>query len=272
MAFKLIVPIDFSPYSERLLQFAEILSNNTRCEIQIIHQIAGAVPALTDATSRSQILAHEKEQAKISINLLVQKCLTPGKKVTQLITDRKLLTVLKEIANSGKGDVVLTGLKGTGFIKKVLIGSEAQKMISELDTIIVAIPMMTALTSPKNLLVAVSPKFPLNHEKFGDVLQNLIQSVKSISFFSILKEDANEREVQDYMESLKSRYNPIFNVSSKILLKPEAFEEIKKEANLVDDAFLVLQKGSRTLTDQLFREYLTDKLIYDGSLPLIILP
>lgn len=35
---------------------------------------------------------------------------------------------------------------------------------------------------------------------------------------------------------------------------------------------LVVQKGSRLLTDQLFRQFLINELVYEGQTPLIVLP
>ena len=38
------------------------------------------------------------------------------------------------------------------------------------------------------------------------------------------------------------------------------------------DEMLIVQKGSRLLTDQLFRRFLINELVYEGQTPLIVLP
>ncbi|MNE57231.1 hypothetical protein D3C80_1521830 [compost metagenome] len=63
-----------------------------------------------------------------------------------------------------------------------------------------------------------------------------------------------------------------FNTDFAIYEGNNPFDDIKKIINNKNDEMLIVQKGSRHLTDQLFRKFLINELVYEGQTPLIVLP
>jgi len=63
-----------------------------------------------------------------------------------------------------------------------------------------------------------------------------------------------------------------FNTDFAIYEGNNPFEDIKKVINNKIDELLIVQKGSRLLTDQLFRRFLINELVYEGQTPMIVLP
>jgi hypothetical protein len=50
------------------------------------------------------------------------------------------------------------------------------------------------------------------------------------------------------------------------------FNDIKKVINNNNGQMLIVQKGSRLLTDHFFRKFLINELVYEGQTPLVVLP
>lgn len=50
-----------------------------------------------------------------------------------------------------------------------------------------------------------------------------------------------------------------------------AFDLLKERVELTEDSFLVLQQGSRSLSDKLFRKFMVNELVFNAKTPLIVL-
>jgi len=50
------------------------------------------------------------------------------------------------------------------------------------------------------------------------------------------------------------------------------FQDLKRIILNKKDDFIVVQRASRMLLDQIFRKFLINDLVYEGNIPLVILP
>ena len=78
--------------------------------------------------------------------------------------------------------------------------------------------------------------------------------------------------VKKYLTDLTLFFADRFDTTFAIYEGSNPFSDIKKVINNKIDEILIVQKGSRLLTDQLFRKFLINELVYEGQTPLIILP
>jgi len=86
-----------------------------------------------------------------------------------------------------------------------------------------------------------------------------------------LSEDDNEMEALQYLSTLQEKYAAY--PTEVFLSKGEnKFDALKLhlQQNTVS-TFLVLQQGSRSLQDQIFRKFMINELVYSGISPLIML-
>ncbi|QED37350.1 universal stress protein [Antarcticibacterium arcticum] len=272
MKKRVIALIDFSSYSENLMRLADSLAETMEAGILLIHQVPGIVPALADNNSRREIIEVEKSDALEQLKS-VSKTIIPAKhSVNFLVTERPLGVLLPEIGSGDSDDLILVGLKGTGILKKIFMGSTASKIIDDIDITTIAVPVKMEGFKIKKLVIAVNPKFPLNIPALTHLLHTFKSSIKQVEFISIITPDDNEITSLTYLKELTEHYRDDAPCSFRMFAGEDVFKEIKTFMDKEEKPFLVVQKGSRTINDQVFRKFLINDLVYHGNIPMIILP
>jgi nucleotide-binding universal stress UspA family protein len=272
MKTRLIVLIDFSPYSETLLHLANEWGKLLHAHLLIMHQVPGLVPALADRESRRHIIEFEKEKATARLMDLVHNIVSDTLMVTYHVSEKSLLVSLSKILKQRHEDLLLMGLKGTNTLKKLLIGSTVTKVVEYLNHITVAVPVHVGHFIPEKLIVAVSERYPLNEEAFGFMVHSFKGRIVHIEFVAVVAPEEDAKVSSDYLEHLCARYQSEAHSTFKIFKGESAFKEIKAYVQQEQCSMLVVQKGSRSFSDQLFRKFLINELVHDGSMPLIIIP
>lgn len=265
---RIIALIDFSDYSERIVSFSAEFSQQIHAEVIFIHEVSGMVPAYADETLREQIITQEMEAAKEKMSSLLKD--TPLQNSRVIITELDVISELQKTHDETHEDWVVLGLKGTGFIKEIFIGNTAIRVINHTKMLTVTIPLEKSISVPEELLVAVSPKYPLNHQQFELVLENLKPNLKHITFVSVGKNESDRMERVNLLENLCEQYAS-YKTNSILLEEGEIITQLLNMAETRERAFLVVQQGSRTLLDTVFRKYLVNQLVNYGATPLIVL-
>tara|TARA_R110001592_G_scaffold363394_1_gene687449 strand:+ start:97586 stop:98305 length:720 start_codon:yes stop_codon:yes gene_type:complete len=169
-------------------------------------------------------------------------------------------------------DIVLLGLKGTGFLKKILIGSTATTLINHLNHLIIAVPHTIDNTVPRKLVLSCQEKHPVNETALDAILKTVGKEIKEIELLTIIENKKELESSNQYLEQMRSKLGGGYKYKISIYENKDAFGEIKMRFSKCLDDFIVLQKGSRNLDDKLFRRFFINDLIHDGNTPLIILP
>lgn len=120
------------------------------------------------------------------------------------------------------------------------------------------------------LWVGVNPEYPLNKDQLGRVLTAMQTQIKQLEFFTILKEDEEATKAEDYLSGLRAEY-AVHEPTIQLYKGDNAFDMLKKRVELTENSFLVLQQGSRSLSEKLFRKFMINELIYSAKTPLIVL-
>ncbi|HEY8401458.1 MAG TPA: universal stress protein [Cytophagaceae bacterium] len=277
---RLIALIDFSLYSHALIELASRWCEIANAELLLVHSTPVLVPAMASQNTKDEVFESEKKEIISKLSKLTGEKVPSAVKVDYLVTNKDLLDILPEIVNQNDyNDFLLVGVKGTGMLKKILIGSTATKIIEELNYPTIALPSKLCATQdnkcnllPEKLIVALSYKFPLNEAAFANFLTTYKGSIKKVEFMSVIQSDETEEMAGQYLNTLSEKYKNQVPVSYKIFNGKDVYNEIKEYVSREKDTLLVVQKGSRSLKDQLFREFLINRIVHDGSMPLVIIP
>lgn len=279
MKTRLITLIDFSIYSHALLELGVRWCEISGAELLLVHKVTCLVPAMTDAKSKGELIKDEKDQALARLEKFATAKISPSISVQYIVTETNLLNFMDEMLKQGYNDIILVGIKGTGMLKKMLIGSMATKIINEINRLIVAVPDNLCAADnrfcnliPVKLIVSLNYKCPLNENALDNFLATFKNSVAHIEFISAVHAGEKEEETSRYLESLSKKYWGRIPSSYAVFNEKDLLGELKKHVQKDSDTILVVQKGSRNLSDQFFRKFLINKLVHDGSIPLIILP
>jgi nucleotide-binding universal stress UspA family protein len=273
MKTKLIVLVDFSSYSETLIKLAKEWSGLSGAEIVLVHKINYALPAMTDSVSRNNILQYEKGKALTDLRSLASENRLPQDKTTYQVFETGLTSTLSKLQAGNYNDLIITGLKGGGgTLSKILFGSTTLQVIEELNKITIALPVILQNLTPKILTVATHYKFPLNKNAFEHFLKTSAAFAESIQFISVKSPDENYKKCHEYLLNLSQEFNHILPSSFELFEGVSALAEIKNFTSENPNTMVVVQKGSRSFSDYLFRKFFINELINNFSLPLIVLP
>ncbi len=267
---KLFVLIDFSKFTANQLKLADAWAKAYDLELHIAHEQDVVTPALADPTLRTQIIFDVQGDIKNEFDKLRKSYLSPDTKHVFHLLQQGLIPFLEEHAD--KTSMVLMGLKGMGKLMQIFIGSTTLRIIESANCIVLATPVAFDAPLPARLIVGINNRYPINETALQSTLDLLAVRLKEIQFVTVLTDEDNKEDTETYLETLVARFGSRIAASSKIFEGGDAFGMIKSYVRSKEEAFLVLQKGSRTFQDKIFRKFVINELIYDGSLPLIILP
>lgn len=127
---KIIVPVDFSIYSENALQTAAFMAKQNNAEIVVVHmlELSHALINQSESASQQEMIFYLK-LAERKFNDFLQKDYLSTLKVTPIIKHFKIFSELDKLAKEEKADLIIMGSKGTSGLEEMFIGSNTEKVI-----------------------------------------------------------------------------------------------------------------------------------------------
>lgn len=271
---KLNVLIDFSPNSENLLKYVADFNKNSNFPVELIHRNTIHIPGTAESSSRNEILESSNEEVKRKIQAKASQYFSKGS-IQVKVSKEPLVNILNTSLSDNSKQLTFFGLKGISLFKKLFVGSVAVKLVEKYNGILVGIPKNLNQFKVNHLYVGVSSKYSINTIEFNRLLDFYQRFITRVTFFTMVKSNNNSLD----RDSLSSTLSELVNLfSNRIKSDYEIFETnaISKDVHLLiedpDNSLLVLQRGSRLLNDQFFRNMFINELIYQSKLPLVILP
>lgn len=272
METRLFVLLDFSVYSKGELILAKKWAEWYGFEIIVLHQMDVVLPSLADKDLRLKITYDQKiELGKLWFDLH-EEVFGQSYPVKFEILNESVISFLENNLDPTSNDLIIMGLKGSGKLKQIFIGSMVNMVVEQLNQLTIAVPKNLEIYEPNTLIISVHTKFPLNENAFEKFLKIIPKSIQSLKFISVLTDQDDEITLKAYLSMLTEKHVGEFEVSSMVFSGNNPLNEIKNHFEGRNDIFLMVQKGSRSFTDKLFRKFMVNELVYDGSIPLIILP
>ena len=272
MKKRFIILIDFSASSINLLKYANEWSKEANAELLLLHHTTQSAPTFAERDTKAHINQHIQADALEKLKELTIEIIHPSTTVSYSVSEAPLIRLLKKQLAEDFENIILLGIKETSLLKKVIIGSTAIKVIDNINNITVGIPVDIDHYSHEKLFVAVSEQHPFNLLAFNKYLEFVSEGKTSITFFHIAKVNQHPQSLEKHLQDLANMYSSRFETSYAIFEGKNSFEDIKQVINNKIDEMLIIQKGSRLLTDQLFRKFVINELVYEGKTPLVILP
>lgn len=132
---KIIVPVDFSKYSEFALETAAFLAKKNDAEIIAVHmlELSDAVISQSQNYINEQMVFYLKLAEQKFSNFLDREILN-GIKVTPVIEHFKIFRDLDKLAKESEADLIVMGSKGASGLHEILLGSNTEKVIRFSET------------------------------------------------------------------------------------------------------------------------------------------
>ena len=272
MKKRFVVFIDFSEHSGDLLRFASDWANIVHAELLVVHQLTVLTPMLTDQDDKKQLKSEEKGEALKQMMLLGKDIAHPGQKISYQTIDYDVRLFLHQLEEEPYDHLLFVGLNGNGLLKQVFIGSFALKVIESGNHMVVAIPNGLKTVGREKILIGVTPKHTVNILRLNNFLNMIRNEHTTLTFFYLAKAEENTVRIEQFLNDLLNLFRDKIKTEYKIYLGSNQIEHIKSIISESDKELLIIQKGSRLLSDQLFRKFLVNDLVHDGKIPLVILP
>ncbi|MEQ9216856.1 MAG: universal stress protein [Cyclobacteriaceae bacterium] len=272
MKSRFIILIDFSRYTKNLIRYAYDWSKQANAELLLVHHTTVLTPALTDQATREQITGNTNNEALTRLKALVKELIPPSVEVSYFVSERPLQFTLNQLISGARKNLIFAGLKGTGLLKKLFLGSTVVHIIEEVNNIIVAVPKEISSFSQEKIFIGVTEKHPINTSELDRFLEFIGKKKTCLTFFYLALPNEETQEIEKQLKDLSYLYADRFDTKIKIYEQDNPFKNIKKVINKKEDELLIVQKGSRFLSDQFFRRFLINDLVYLGQTPLIVLP
>ncbi len=127
---KIIVPIDFSEYSEYALETAAKLAKKYKAEILALHMLEMSDLIYT----ASEGLQNEKAAFFITLSeqkfeKFLKKDYLKGIKVTPIIKHFKVFSEVNDVAKKHEADLIVMGSHGSSGVKDIFVGSNTERVV-----------------------------------------------------------------------------------------------------------------------------------------------
>lgn len=272
MKKRFIVLVDFSESSEALINYASDWARQINAELLLVHQSSALTPGITEYEIRQQLAHQSNQEALQRLKALAKELVPPSIPVSFSASEKHLLTTIPQFLAEPFDHLVFAGIKGTGLLKRIFLGSTVLQVIDNIENLVVAMPGGIDKFSPQRIFVAVTKKYPLNLLEFKKFLNFMDVKNTSITFFHLTKPHKVANNIERHLQELARTFADRYKTDFAIYEGDHPFDDIKKVINNNVNEILVIQKGSRLLTDQLFRRFLINELVYEGQTPLVVLP
>ena len=272
MGERFIILIDLTEHAGDLLTYAADRAWGSDIELLLVHQTTVVAPAFTDIEIKREMTQLANAEARKALRALAQECIPTAVKVSYSVSEQALPQRIAHLLAQPFHHLVFVGMKGTGLFKKLVVGSEAINVINTVDHCVVAVPRGLRTFSQSTLHVAVTDKFPLNIAALNHYLRFLEGRDPRIVFFHLAAPGEHAAGMLEQVRELAHAFADRYRTEHAIYEGEDPFEDIKRVVRDHTEEVLVVQRGSRLLTDRMFRRSLIDDLVYEGHIPLVLLP
>ncbi|SDS67152.1 Nucleotide-binding universal stress protein, UspA family [Formosa sp. Hel1_31_208] len=137
---KIIVPIDFSEYSEYALETAAILAKRNNAELLVLHMLEIDKGRVTDSNNElNEKMVFFLKLAERKFDEFLSKDYLEGVDVTPIVKHFKVFSEVAEVADEHAADMIVMGSHGSSGLSEIFVGSNTEKVVrhSELPVLVV---------------------------------------------------------------------------------------------------------------------------------------
>jgi nucleotide-binding universal stress UspA family protein len=270
----ILVPTDFSDYSENALNMALLLAHSTKAKLVLCHVIQlpitiGEIPYAVLEKEKTEL----KHLAEIKLKAQSLKIEHAGGITYETrVLDGEVVSEILNLIKTEKVPLVIMGTKGAKNIQDVILGSTTDQLIQNSHCPVMAVPTDVHFnTSLKRLTYATD----YHKSDIQDLLQliDIGASLKAqVNVLHISGDEISaEQEVKmmsDFMKEVsnKSTYN---NLSFQILHGNNVIQKLQEYLREESTDMLITSTHHRGLIERLFSKSNTLSVLKDSKVPII---
>jgi nucleotide-binding universal stress UspA family protein len=260
----LIVPTDFSSYSNNAIEYAVEIAKATSAGILLVHVVSSAekeAGAFQFYDVRDKL---EAISAAISTEYPQLQC-------TPHIASGNVVQAILTIAEEREGDMIVMGTKGMSKLENLLFGSNTASVIERATCPVLSVPKDTSFVTPGKIMFATN----FSHEDINGALA-VVSLAKAFGSSVIISHVTIENERLEADESLLKFFS--HEVSkltdyNRITYKLSADNTVSMglDTLIVETHadMLALSTRRRSLVERIYNPSLTQKFSAHAAIPLL---
>lgn len=273
MAFKILVPTDFSFTAEKALNYAlNIASKNdgTVALFNVFTPIENLMAVPEDLRIAYNLRNEDESIEALRAIRKQSQAVYPNVDVSVSLGTSPLVHAILEFAADNDIDLIVMGTQGASGFKEAIIGSNATEVLKRSNVPVLLVPGEFNWTPPKKIVVAT------NYENQDVAALTIAGQLASFFAASVkivhLTEDYTPGEYTafaNYVADLKPKF-PSIHLSSALLPSASNTLECLHESEPYD--LLVMVKRKMSLVEHLFDPSQTKRVACLSQYPLMVVP
>lgn len=272
---KILVPTDFSPTAETAFHFAVKIAAKTNSEIVIYHVYTPLENPYIDTAEKRDAynfeMAAKLKQSLEDLKLSVQENYSEVQISTALGRSPIIDSILDYAENNGF-DMIIMGTQGASGIKKVIIGSQAARIIEDAEVPVLLVPENFIGDIPQKIVFATTCNVK-DHDALATVLKWVAPLHPKLSIVHICEDETvnDHATLKDY-ESVISEWVDINDVTFKRLSSSYAVETMEQLETSLPYDMLAMIRRKKTFFGRIFLKSLSKDMAYLTKYPLLVVP
>ena len=269
----ILFPTDFSFNSDQAFPYALDIAYLLGAELVIFNSYR--LPH-SKSNVMTSLLDRMKEDSNNDLERLKKEALAKEKYKTLKITitsrSGNFISLIPNVADEFKSDLIVMGTKGANSLKEIFIGTNTLEVIQSTKIPILTVPEKAKNNKVDKIAMAVDLKKIKDPEQLRPLLEMAKICRASIEFVHVMHPDDQD--------STKDRFNQIMflekfasQASSNIhiITDTDIIEGLSRYVATEKPDMLAMLSRKHTLFDRLFSESLTNKLSFRSEIPLLVM-
>jgi len=207
---RILIPIDFSDTSLKVLQIGQQLSQNSGGELVLLHvvepvqsYVAAADGMYVDSSVEKRYIDYLKENAESHIQNIRDKEEFKGSKLNTVIEIGNFFDSVRKNIDEMDVDLVLMGTEGAEGLEEILVGSNTEKIVRLAQAPVLAVKSLDKPFELNNIVFATNLKADqLPALKYLQKMQKVFNSTIHLLFVNTPANFLSTRNVKEKVENL----------------------------------------------------------------------
>ena len=171
---RILVPVDFSEYSEYALEVAANFARQSGGQILVLHMLGLTESYLTKDESQEVAEAHYyMKLAKKRFDQFLNKPYLEGIKIVEMVQNYKIFSEINKVAEENAIDLIVMGSHGSSGIGELFVGSNTEKVVRTSGVPVLVVKVRRPEFMPKKLVFATD--FNLEASKAYSRIRNIVE-------------------------------------------------------------------------------------------------
>lgn len=272
----IIVPIDFSDYSEYALHAAAIMAKSHNAHIIALHMLELSTVHAYGADTRNDQIEKGLFYIKLAekkFDEFLNKDYLENISVTPIIRHFKVFSELGEVASENNADLIVMGSKGSSGLNGFFVGSNTEKVVRHSEVPVLVIKNNPINWEPKKVVFATdfsdeaTPSF-LAAINLLDSMNTEVQLLHvNVPGENFRNSDEMEATVENFLQQAEGNLNRLKDVN--YIADKTAEKGILKYAHKVEADMIAITTHGRTGLAHFFEGSISEDLANHANLPIL---